>query len=129
MADTTVAVINKTEVSVDFAYSGELPDNTEVTVHIPEGETDYQDGDALYLYYCNPDTNEREYVGEGIYQGGQVTFKLYHCSEYIITSVNHGASYTEGTSVPFVGIYVLLGVTLSCGAGLLIFKAVKKKNK
>ncbi len=86
-AEATINAVSKTEVFVDFAYSGLLPEDTEVTVQIPSENVNYNEGDTLYLYYCNPETNQRDFVSEGKYQENQVTFKINHCSEYVITSV------------------------------------------
>ena len=90
-AEATVKAISETEVSVDFVYSGMLPEGTEVTVKVPMDNVDYQEGDTLYLYYCNPETSQRDFVGEGKYQGSQVTFKISHCSEYVITTIGPNA--------------------------------------
>ncbi len=92
-AEAVVTPESETEVSVDFAYSGELPEGTEVTVQIPQETVTYTEGTELYLYYCNPETQMREFVSSGIYAEGQVTFAIYHCSEYVITSEDHGQTY------------------------------------
>lgn len=92
-AEAVVTPSSESEVSVDFAYSGELPEGTEVTVQIPQETVTYTEGTELYLYYCNPETQMREFVSSGIYAEGQVTFAIYHCSEYVITSENHGQTY------------------------------------
>jgi hypothetical protein len=78
---------------VNFAYSGELPEGTEVTVQIPQEIVTYTEGMELFLYYCNPETQMREFVSSGTYTEHQVTFSIYHCSEYVITSEYHGESY------------------------------------
>ena len=92
-AEAVVTPSSEAEVSVDFAYSGELPVGTEVTLQIPQEAVTYTEGMELYLYYCNPETQMREFVSSGIYAEGQVTFAIYHCSEYVITSENHGQTY------------------------------------
>ena len=111
-AEAVVEPASETEVSVSFEYSGELPEGTEVTVQIPQETVTYAEGAELYLYYCNPDTGLREFVSSGTYAQQQVTFAIYHCSDYVITSENHGESYlpepeveettapTEETTVP-----------------------------
>ena len=92
-AEAVVTSASETEVNVDFAYSGELPEGTEVTVQIPQEIVTYTEGMELFLYYCNPETQMREFVSSGIYTEHQVTFSIYHCSEYVITSEYHGESY------------------------------------
>ena len=92
-AETVVEPASETEVSVSFEYSGELPEGTEVTVQIPQETVAYTEGMELYLYYCDPDTQMREFVSSGVYTQQQVTFAIYHCSDYVITSEDHGESY------------------------------------
>lgn len=92
-AEAVVAPVDEAEVSVDFAYSGELPEGTEVTVQIPQETVTYTDGMELFLYFCNPENEMREFVSSGTYQEQQVTFAIEHCSAYVITSEDHGESY------------------------------------
>lgn len=104
-AETVVAPASETEVSVSFEYSGELPEGTEVTVQIPQETVAYTEGMELYLYYCDPDTQMREFVSSGTYADRQVTFAIYHCSDYVITSEDHGERYlpepeVEETTAP-----------------------------
>lgn len=125
-AEASVEVLTETEISVDFAYSGQLPQGTEVTVQIPPETCAYQDGDTLYFYYCNPESNQREFVSEGTYQGNQVTFQINHCSEYVISSIGPDATEITGNSNTTWILLAAIGVTV-CGiiAGIVIFK--KKK--
>ena len=100
---TTVAGADKdkpAEVNVDFAYSGELPEGTTVTLSLAEQEVSYTDGTQLYLYYCHPDSGLREFVSSAPYSEGQVTFEIYHCSQYIVTDVDHGESYLPEPETP-----------------------------
>ena len=78
---------------MDCAYSGELPEGTQVTLSLPSETVTYTEGTELFLYYCNPNTQMREFVSSSAYTEGQVTFAIYHCSEYVITDKNHGESY------------------------------------
>ncbi|MBR4304880.1 MAG: hypothetical protein IKT81_06075 [Clostridia bacterium] len=97
---TPAADSTKTELSVDFAYSGELPEGTEVTLTIPQDTVSYVEGTELFLYYCNPDSQLREFVSSAVYNGGAVTFAIYHCSEYIVTDTNYGESYMPEPDAP-----------------------------
>lgn len=92
-AEAVMIAESETEVGVEFAYSGALPEGTEVTLQIPQETVSYTEGMELYLYYCNPETQMREFVSSGTYAGQQVTFSIYHCSDYVITSVDHGETY------------------------------------
>ena len=86
-------LLNDKEISVDFTSSGELPEGTEVTIYIPEEATYFfNSGDNLFLYYCNQETNLKEFVGEGRCEveagtSGRtfVTFDIEQGAEYIIT--------------------------------------------
>ncbi len=124
-AEATIQAISETEISVDFAYAGALPQNTEVTVQVPSESVNYQEGDTLYLYFCNPQTNQREFVSEGTYQGKQVTFKIYHCSEYVITSTAPDGTGEANKGMPMWPLVVLLGAVVS---GIVGFMIVKKKD-
>lgn len=88
------------DVRMDLNYSGALPEGTEITVSIPDSESGYEEGTILYLYYCNPETALNEYSGSGIYEDGHVTFDMSHCSEYIITSIDHGDSFSYESPEP-----------------------------
>lgn len=92
-AEAVVTPVGETEVSVNFAYSGDLPEGAEVTVQLPQEMVSYTEGMELFLYYCNPDSQMREFVSSAVYAGQQVTFSIGHCSEYVITSEDHGESY------------------------------------
>lgn len=136
-AEAVVRLISETKVSVDFAYSGPLPEGTEVTVNILKDNVSYQEGDTLYFYYCNPETGQHDFVSEGKYQDSQVTFKINHCSEYVITNmppnvsersdVSDMAKDAEDTDEDMSGwiIPVLFGM-IACGVvGVVIFKRKK----
>lgn len=85
-AEATVEVSSEKEVIVDFAYSGKLPEGTQVTIQLPDDASINKDGEKLFFYYYNPETQAREFVSEGMVQDGKVTFAIKHCSEYIITT-------------------------------------------
>lgn len=125
-AEATIEVINETEISVDFAYSGELPQGTEVTVQIPTDKVEYQEGDTLYFYYCNPETNQRDFVSEGTYQESQVTFQINHCSEYVISTIAPDAAENTSHGNTIWILFAAISVAV-CGtvAGIVVFK--KKK--
>ncbi len=125
-AEATVQAISETEVSVDFAFSGLLPQNTEVTVQIPSDSVNYSEGDTLYFYYCNPETGSREFVSEGKYTGKQVTFSIHHCSEYVITSAAPTESGEADKEMPLWLPLLLVGA-VACG--IFGFVAVKKKRR
>jgi len=127
-AEAMVKAISEKEVSVDFAYSGLLPEGTEVTVKIPYDNVNYQEEETLYLYYCNPETNQRDFVGEGKYQGSQVTFKIDHCSEYVITTIGPGGVENAGGSMP---VWIIIGAfgVIACGVvGFVVFRKHRRSK-
>lgn len=140
MPEAVITLLNDKELSVDFSHSGELPEGTQVTIYIPE-EASYffNDGDVLYLYYNNPETGLREYVGEGIcdYVGNGTLgkllgiFDLHKYSQYIITYEYQGETYTEiDMGVP-IGFYIFVAVgVLLCGiVGVLVYMRIKQQKK
>lgn len=138
--EAVIKQLNDKEVSVDFAYSGELPEGTQVTICIPEKATYFfNNGDTLYLYYNNPESGLKEYVGEGAckYIGDGTSGKMYaildiyHCSEYIITYQYQGESYTKinmGVPIGFY-IFVAVGVFLCSIVGILVYIRIKKQKR
>ena len=138
--EAMITILNDKELSVDFSHSGELPEGTQVTIYIPE-EASYffNDGDVLYLYYNNPETGLREYVGEGIcdYVGNGTSgkllgiFDLHKYSEYLITYEYQGETYAEidmGVPIGFY-IFVAAGVFLCGIVGVLVYIRIKKQKQ
>ena len=119
-ASATIQWQNKKEVIVDFTHSGSLPGPADVTIFIPEKNNGYKNGDNVYLYYINPSTGQNEFQDKGVYKDGMVKFHLTHCSKYIITTENHGESYSDNGQnniIPIVvgivaGTVVLVGICI-----------------
>ena len=139
MPEAVITLLNDKELSVDFSHSGELPKGTSVTIYIPEEATYFfNNGDDLYLYYNNPETGLREYVGEGrcIRESGGMgklltSFNIDHSGEYIITYEYQGESYAEiNMGVP-IGFYIFaaVGVLLCCVVGVLVYLRIKKQKQ
>lgn len=126
-AEATVEASDKKEVKVDFEFSGKLPKGTQVTIQIPEGVEKFEDGKTVYFYYCNPETEEREYVSEGKCQGGKVTFDIEHCSEYVITTeklVEVDIVEKGPNLLPIIAVFMIA----FCGTGFVIYTIVKKRK-
>jgi len=124
--EATIELNNEKEVKVDFAFSGKLPEGTQVTIQIPEGTAKYEDGKTLYFYYYNPETKEYEFVSEGIYKDTQVTFNIQHCSEYMITSekIEEADIVEKGPDLlPIIGV----GAVGLCVAGAAVYFIKKRK--
>lgn len=126
-AEAKVEIQSKKEVKVDFDYSGKLPEGTRVTIQLPEDAIANKDGATLYFYYCNPDTQAKEFVSEGTAKDGKVTFAINHCSEYIITTEKliDEDIVEEGTDMlPLLAV----GVALIVGTGAYIVINKRKNN-
>lgn len=59
----------------------QIPDDLQDQVQ--DSDTQTPDNEIIVM-----DTKEYEFVSEGSVQGGEVTFDIKHCSEYLITSEN-----------------------------------------
>ncbi len=126
-AEAKVEASSEKEIKVDFDYSGKLPEGTQVTIQIPEGAIKCEDGATLYFYYCNPKTEEKEFVSEGIFQEGKVSFDIEHCSEYLITTeklVEVDIVEKEPNVLPVIAI----GVVALGAVGFAVY-SIKKKGK
>ena len=83
LSETTLPKTMK-YTTVDFTYSGELAGEVEVTLNLSNGG--FTEGQTLFFYYFNPNTNRFELMDSAAYKSGNATFKITHCSEYIVTS-------------------------------------------
>lgn len=136
--DVTIILVNDKELSVDFSNSGELPEEKQVTIYIPEEATYFfNDGDDLYLYYNNPETGLKEYIGEGrcTRESGVMgklftSFNMDHSGEYIITYEYQGESYdTIKEEIP-VSLYIVAAIffAMCIVVGVLINRRLKQKK-
>ena len=80
-------------ITLDFAFSGELPGTANVTVSL--ASAGFTEGTTVYLYYYNPTKNIFELVDDAAYKDGTATFTMTHCSEYIVTSEKLQKELTE----------------------------------
>ncbi len=124
-AEAKVEVSNEKEIKVDFDYSGKLPEGTQVTIQLPEGAPANKDGETLYFYYHDQDTDTLEFVSEGTAKDGKVTFDINHCSEYIITTEKLVTDAVEKTPdlLPIIGVGVA-----AVAIAAVVFVIIKKKK-
>ena len=126
--EAVITLLNDKELSVEFSHSGELPKGTSVTIYIPQEATYFfNNGDALYFYYNNPETGLREYIGEGrcIRKAGEMgktltSFNIDYSGEYIITYEYQGESYRK------IDMGVPIGFCIFVAAGLFLSKAAQQ---
>lgn len=108
---------NKDKMYLSFTHHGSLP--SEATINIYVGNH-YKDGDKLYLYYYNDQTDEIEYVDKALkVKKGYVTFSIKHCSDYFLTGavVNNA----KGNPKTLNNIIVVLGLFVFGLACLMLF--------
>ena len=114
-------------VTLDFAFSGDLPGTANVTVNL--ASAGFTEGSTVYLYYYNPDKNIFELVCDAAYKNGSATFTMTHCSEYIVTSEKLPSALTATTpktgdttnAIPFV-------LALICGCAVVGFVVVRRRT-
>lgn len=103
---------------LSFNYHGDLPSEAKIKVNVSDK---FKDGDYLYLYYYNEDTNKIEEIETNLKViNGYVTFPITHCSEYFLSlSIVNDASKTNSnnTGVIIIGMIIivvgLIGFTIS----------------
>ena len=99
-----------------FDYHGILPE--EATVRVNVGNK-FSDGEELYLYYYNPDSDEIEYIENKLkVRDGYVEFKIEHCSDYFLTAtvVQDAVNNPKSMNYVIIGLivvaFILVAVTL-----------------
>ncbi len=114
-------------VTLDFAFSGDLPGTANVTVDL--SSAGFTEGQTVYLYYYNPDKNIFELTSEAAYKNGSATFTMTHCSEYIVTNEKLPTALTSVTvktgdatnAIPFV-------IALICGCAAIGVVVVRRRT-
>ncbi len=108
--------VSQKKLIISFDYHGTLPLKTTVTINVSK---EFKDGDALYLYYYNPDNDTIEYITKDvIVKNGQVSFEIEHCSDYFLTAavVNDAVNNPQSINYIIIGlvivVVVLVAVTL-----------------
>ena len=84
---TLPSTLKKTTVS--FEFSGDLPGEANVTLNMADSGlaiTDTAEGKVVFLYYFNPVNGVFELIDKAPVTGGYATFKMEHCSDYIVTT-------------------------------------------
>ena len=84
---TLPSTLKRTTVS--FEFSGDLPGEANVTLNMADSGlaiTDTAEGKVVFLYYFNPVNGVFELIDKAPVTGGYATFKMEHCSDYIVTT-------------------------------------------
>lgn len=94
-----------------FEHHGVLPTTALMKVKVSDK---FKDGDQLYLYYYNDQTDKLEYIDRHLtVKNGFVEFKIEHCSDYILTgSIVKKAIDNPQSMGIFIITLIVLGVVL-----------------
>jgi hypothetical protein len=94
-----------------FEHHGTLPTTALMKVKVSD---EFKDGDKLYLYYYNDQTDKLEYINHNLtVKNGFVEFKIEHCSDYILTaSIVKKAIDNPQSMAIFIITLIVLGVVL-----------------
>lgn len=94
-----------------FEHHGALPADALMKVKVSDK---FEDGDKLYLYYFNDQTNKMEYIDNHLtVKNGFVEFKIKHCSDYVLTAsiVRTAMDNPQGMAIVIISL-IILGVIL-----------------
>lgn len=101
---------NKTKY-LFFEHHGFLPTTAVIKVAVDDK---YIDGEKLYLYYYNEDSKKLEYIENNLLvKNGYVTFKIQHCSDYVLTgSIVKTALNNPQSMTIIIILLVVVGVAM-----------------
>ena len=109
--------VDQNKLIVTFDHHGALPSNATVRVNVSDK---FSDGEELYLYYYNEETNDIEYIEHHLkVEDGYVEFNIDHCSNYFLTAavVNDAVNNPKSVNYIIIGlgviVFILIAVTLS----------------
>lgn len=109
--------VDQNKLIVTFDHHGKLPSNATVRVNVADK---FNNGDDLYLYYYNEETNQIEYMEHHLeVEDGYVEFNIDHCSNYFLTAavVNDAVNNPKSVNYIIIGlgviVFILIAVTLS----------------
>ena len=120
-ADTTDTrtihqMVNQEKLIISFDYHGALPLETSVRINVSDR---FRDGENLYLYYYNPESDNIEYIAHNVkVQDGYVEFQIDHCSDYFLTAavVNDAVNNPQSVNYIIIGlivvVFILVAITL-----------------
>ncbi len=112
--------VDQNKLIVSFDHHGELPEVATVRINVRDK---FADGDKLYLYYYNADTDQIEYIDRGLkVKDGYVEFSIDHCSDYFLTA----AIVQEAINNPKNINYIIIGLGVVV---LLLIAATLKQSK
>ena len=109
-------MVNQEKLIISFDYHGALPLETSVRINVSDR---FRDGENLYLYYYNPESDNIEYIAHNVkVQDGYVEFQIDHCSDYFLTAavVNDAVHNPQTVNYIIIGlivvVFILVAITL-----------------
>lgn len=109
-------MVEQEKLIISFDYHGNLPLETSVRINVSDR---FKDGENLYLYYYNPESDNIEYIAHNVkVQDGYVEFQIDHCSDYFLTAavVNDAVNNPQSVNYIIIGliviVFILVAITL-----------------
>ena len=109
-------MVNQEKLIISFDYHGALPLETSVRINVSDR---FRDGENLYLYYYNPESDNIEYIAHNVkVQDGYVEFQIDHYSDYFLTAavVNDAVNNPQSVNYIIIGlivvVFILIAITL-----------------
>lgn len=108
--------VKNDKLIITFDYHGMLPLEAKVKINVSDK---FNDGEKLYLYYYNPDSDEIEYMDNVVFvKNGMAEFQIKHCSDYFLTAavVNDAVNNPQSVNYIIIGlivvVFILIAITL-----------------
>lgn len=108
--------VKNDKLIITFDYHGMLPLEAKVKIDVSDK---FNDGEKLYLYYYNPDSDKIEYMDNAVFvKNGSVEFQIKHCSDYFLTAavVNDAVNNPQSVNYIIIGlivvVFILIAITL-----------------
>jgi len=108
--------VDQKKLIISFDYHGALPLKTTVRINVANK---FKNGEHLYLYYYNPDSDNIEYImHDVVVKNGFVEFQIEHCSDYFLTAavVNDAVNNPQSVNYIIIGliavVFILIAITL-----------------
>ncbi|HIR74581.1 TPA: hypothetical protein IAB95_03655 [Candidatus Ventrenecus avicola] len=109
-------MVDQEKLIISFDYHGALPLETSVKINVQDR---FQEGEKLYLYYYNPESDNIEYIAHNVeVKDGYVEFQIAHCSDYFLTAavVNDAVNNPQSINYIIIGliviVFILVAITL-----------------
>ena len=114
--ETINQMVDQKKLIISFDYHGALPLETSVKINVKDR---FKEGEKLYLYYYNPESDNIEYITHNVeVQDGYVEFQIAHCSDYFLTAavVNDAVNNPQSINYIIIGlivvVFILVAITL-----------------